>query len=632
MDLLLANFHFVRPLWLVGFVPAVFLFIVLWFIRVRSSGWSKAIESSLLPHLLDSSQEKRQGWPLFMLLLAWLLTCLSLAGPVWEKLPQPVQKKENALVIIQDLSLSFYAQDLSPNRLVRAQHKLTDLLKGRNEGTTALIVYSGDAHIVTPLTDDSKTIAAMIPSLSPAIMPAYGSNVVDAVKLALGLLKDAGLSQGKMLLLTDEVTEEDAREVTKLLRGKNIIFLVLGIGTTDGGPIPKNDGGFLKDDDGNIIVPRLNREILRELAEENGGRYLDVQLGDQDIEYLLAAEPLLPNDDEYRQLDREFDQWKEMGPWLLLLILPMALLAFRRGWILVFFMMISLWSTEGHAMSWQDLWQRKDQQAAKALENNEPEKASELFQTPSWKGVAEYNAGNFPAAVDAFIQNEDADNYYNSGNALVKANKLAEAKEAYEKALQLDPEMDDAKFNKELVEQLVQQQQPQQQQQDGEGENKESGDQKQQQDQQGKGKDSQQSQGQDNQSEEQGEQGQQQSGDENQQESSQKDTGDMNTNDGQEKDEPSQEQQGEMSQGNEPLEDEKQPAGSQSQDDSSEEQQAEGAMQSVDDGMTDEEKQALDQMLRLVPDNPGGLLRRKFEYESQLNRDQKTPRQNKKIW
>ena len=465
MDLVLTNFHFVRPLWLFGCIPAVLLFIVLWFIRVRSSGWSKAIESSLLPHLLDSTQEKRQGWPLFMLLLAWLLTCLSLAGPVWEKLPQPVQKKENALVIIQDMSLSFYAQDLSPNRLVRAQHKLTDLLKDRSEGTTALVVYSGDAHIVTPLTDDSRTIAAMVPSLSPAIMPSYGSNVVDAVKLALGLLKDAGVSQGKMLLLTDEVTEEDAREVSKLLRGKNIVFLVLGIGTSDGGPIPKNDGGFLKDDEGNIIVPKLRREILRDLAEKNGGRYRDVQLNDQDIEYLLAAEALLPSEDEYRQLDREFDQWKEMGPWLLLLILPIALLAFRRGWLLVFVIMILLESSESSAMSWQDLWQRKDQQAAKALLNNDPEKASELFQTPSWKGVAEYNAGNFPEAVDSFAQNQNADNLYNSGNALTKEDKLDEAIKAYEQALQLNPEMEDAQFNKKIVEQLIQQQQQQEQQQ-----------------------------------------------------------------------------------------------------------------------------------------------------------------------
>ena len=630
MDLVLTNFHFVRPLWLFGCIPAVVLFIVLWFIRVRSSGWSKAIESSLLSHLLDSTQEKRQGWPLFMLLLAWLLTCLSLAGPVWEKLPQPVQKKENALVIIQDLSLSFYAQDLSPNRLVRAQHKLSDLLKERKEGTTALVVYSGDAHIVSPLTDDSRTIAAMVPSLSPGIMPSYGSNVVDAVKLALGLLKDAGVSQGKMLLLTDEVTGEDAREVTKLLRGKNIVFLVLGIGTSGGGPIPKNDGGFLKDDEGNIIVPRLNREILRDLAEKNGGRYRDVQLNDQDIEYLLAAEALLPNEDEYRQMDREFDQWKEMGPWLLLLILPIALLAFRRGWLLVFVIMILLESSESHAMSWQDLWQRKDQQAAKALQSNDPGKAAELFQTPSWKGVAEYNAGNFAEAADSFAQNQNADNFYNSGNALTKENKLDEALKAYEQALQLNPEMEDAQFNKELVEQLIQQQQQQQQ---GEGEDNESGDQEKQEDQQGEGEDQQS--GQDGQSEKQGEQGkqgQQQTGEENEQDSSVKDKGDMNKDDGQEQDESAQEQQGEMSEEGEQSKDEKEMSGRESQEDSSEKQETEATMQSVEDEMTDEEKQSLEQWLRQVPDNPGGLLRRKFEYESQLNRERQTPRQNKKIW
>ena len=72
-------------------------------------------------------------------------------------------------------------------------------------------------------------------------------------------------------------------------------------------------------------------------------------------------------------------------------------------------------------MRWQDMWQRKDQQAARALEKKDPGTAAELFQTPSWKGVAEYQAGKFSDAVDSFAHEEDADNLYNKGNALAKA-------------------------------------------------------------------------------------------------------------------------------------------------------------------------------------------------------------------
>ena len=180
-----AEFHFLRPWWLLAIIPAVLLVAALWRQYAQSSLWNRAIDPTLLPHLLDSKLSKQQSWPLAVLLLAWILAAISMAGPAWEKLPQPVQKKEDALVIIQDLSLSFYAQDLSPNRLTRAQHKLTDILEKRQEGTTALVVYSGDAHTVAPLTDDTRTIAAMVPALSPAIMPGYGSNLPDAVELRL---------------------------------------------------------------------------------------------------------------------------------------------------------------------------------------------------------------------------------------------------------------------------------------------------------------------------------------------------------------------------------------------------------------------------------------------------------------
>ena len=633
------NFHFLRPLWLLGFIPALVLFGFTWYMRVQSSRWNKAIDRSLLPHLLDKKQGRRQGWPLLVLFLAWLLTSFSLAGPVWKKLPQPVQQKEDAVVIIQDLSLSLYAQDLLPNRLIRAQHKLKDILDARKEGTTALIVYSGDAHIVAPLTDDSKTIAAMVPALSPGIMPSYGSNVTEAVEIGLQLFKDAGVGQGKILLLTDEVTEDSANRIIRILRGKSVVLSVLGVGTRDGGPIPKNDGGFMKDNDDNIIIPRLNSPVLEDLAESNGGHYREITLDDTDIGYLLKDEPLLKPGNEFKKVDREFDQWEEMGPWLLLVILPLALLAFRRGWIVVVVFAVMLSGQKSHAMSWDDLWQRKDQQGAKALAEDDPQQAADLFTSPQWKGIAEYQAGNYVEAVEEFGQSESADNLYNRGNGLAKTGKLEEAVKAYEQTLQLDPDMEDARVNKELVEKLIRQQQEQQKQEENQDneQNQESNDGEQQKDSQGKGQ-ADQSSGQDQQNQQ-----DQQSEDENKQGNNsgrqeEQSGGQEKTEEAAHQDEqgsPESEQdkkQGQQPEGSEDREKQAKQLDSQKNTEDTEGQEQDTAARLSDDTLSDEEQQALEQWLRQVPDNPGGLLRRKFEYEYRRNQGQRQADPNKKIW
>lgn len=521
------------------------------------------------------------------------------------KIAGGVQKKEDALVLIQDLSLSFYAGDLSPNRLARAHHKLLDILESREEGTTALIVYSGDAHIVAPLTDDTNTIAALVPDLSPEIMPGYGSNLPEAVGLALQLFRETGISQGKLLLLTDEVDESDAAEAGGLLGGKNVVLSILGVGTEDGGPIPKSGGGFWEDDQGNIIVPQLNRALLGELASSTGGRYSDIRLDDSDINYLLAAEPLLPEVEGYRQIDREFDQWREQGHWLLVLIIPLALLSFRRGWLLTMVLVLSFWSTESEAMGWQDLWLSKDQQGARALAAKEPAKAAALFKSPQWQGAAEYQAGNFDKAAAAFGGLAKADDLYNRGNSLARAGKLPEAVEAYGKALALDPEMADASFNKNLVEQAMKQQE----QKDGE-----------------KGDDS----------------GQKQDGE--QQDGEQQDGSEGASDDQKDGSEEKGKESGDQQQGGDKEGQEEQNRQA-DQEESEEDQQGESLSEAgketeseeepqdakLEGQLSGEEKQALEQWLRRIPDNPGGLMRRKFEYESRERKDRKSGPDNK-IW
>jgi Ca-activated chloride channel family protein len=186
LALFLAEFHFLRPLWLLALIPALLCVFFLWRLNESASAWDRAIDKELLPYLLDNTKSVAERTPLVILLSLWTLSILALAGPVWEKIPQPVQARQDAMVIVYDQSLSMYATDFEPNRQTVSKRKIMDVLDRRVEGQTALIVYAGDAHAVTPLTEDSVTIRSLVPSINPNMMPAFGSNTVAAIQTALG--------------------------------------------------------------------------------------------------------------------------------------------------------------------------------------------------------------------------------------------------------------------------------------------------------------------------------------------------------------------------------------------------------------------------------------------------------------
>jgi len=623
------QFHFLRPLWLLAIIPAALLVVYFWQKKSSSLHWRGAINEQLLGHLIDGGQTKISRWPWLSLLFAWIIAAIAIAGPSWEKLPQPVHQRQDALVIAFDLSLSMFAEDTKPSRLIRARHKVLDILTYRNEGLTGLIAYSGDAHIASPLTDDTATIANLTPALSPDMMPVYGSNPAAAIKLAKQLFTNTGINSGRILLITDGITDRDINAISDELNGSGLQLSIMGIGSSDGAPIPTSDG-FLKDRSGNIIIPQLNRPLLEQLAKRSDGRYTDASINDNDIKFLLPP-PLAELEGNTLLTERQFDQWQDRGPLLALLLLPLALLGFRRGWLLALPLVFILQPQPGYAFEWQDLWLRPDQQAAQKLQQGDTKAAAEQFQDPLWRGAAHYKSGSFEQAAENFSHANTADAHYNRGNALARAGKLDEAIKAYDDALKLQPDMDDAKANQELLEQIKKQQEQQQQdQQDQQEQNQQQDDnQNQQQSEQNpadkNNADSQQSEQQDR------DQAEQQPSDQSQQDGSQQSKA--------EKNQPEQDQ-AQPTDGDNPESKEKpeqtNQQKAQQQDQQSDSDQDPSAQQPAQAAeLSPEERakqQTMEQWLRQIPDDPSGLLRRKFHYESRLRQQQGELQQEQSQW
>jgi Ca-activated chloride channel family protein len=199
----MSEFHFLRPEWFWALIPLAAL--VLWwsFHHARGGQWRRLVDPALQPHVLTGGAGRRGRAGPWIFALAGLLTVTALAGPAWERLPQPVFKDRSALVIGLDLSRSMLARDLAPSRLERAKLKGVDILRARRTGQTALVAFAAGAFTVTPLTDDVETITAHVSDLDVDLMPAQGSRPDRAVDKAMELFDNTGIRHGRVLLITD---------------------------------------------------------------------------------------------------------------------------------------------------------------------------------------------------------------------------------------------------------------------------------------------------------------------------------------------------------------------------------------------------------------------------------------------
>jgi len=455
------TFHFLRPDWFLALLPALLLVGLLWRQRSRGGDWQQLVAPALLQALLLDTRRTLRRTPLVLLALGWLLAIVALAGPVWQRQPQPVFRASTDRVMVLDMSPSMAATDLKPDRLAQARLAIRRLLATRKEGRTALVVFSGEPHVVAPLTDDRATIEALLPALAVDIMPVAGNQAAPALHSAGTLLAQVGSRHGSVLLLTDGIADPAASlDAVRKLRRQGVQVSVVGVGTTQGAPVPASDGGFEHAADGSVRMARLEDNGLRALAAAGGGHY----------QRLTALRPATLFDQgsthdlsQARSVDHGLQRWVEQGPWLLLPLLLLAAAGFRRGWLGVLVILL-LPPPAAHAFSWQDLWLRPDQQASQLLQQGDAQAAARRFHDPHWRAAARYQAGDYAAAAQGFT-GTSADSAYNRGNALARSGKLQAALAAYDTALQRQPDSADARYNRDLVKKLLQQQRQNQQKQ-----------------------------------------------------------------------------------------------------------------------------------------------------------------------
>ncbi len=427
------HLHLLRPqaLWLLLLLPPLAWW---WWRRIRQGDvWRGVVDAHLLPHLLARGGRRGIG-PALVAGIAGVLAILALAGPSWRKGEQALWEQRAPLMVALDLSTTINAADLPPSRLLQARSKLATLLRDRQGGQVGLIAYAGDAYTVAPLTDDAANVALFLDALSSDVMPEDGQRADRAITLAVRLLKQAGFDRGDILLMTDHA---DGEAIAAAAQASDEGFRVsaLGLGSTAGAAYQR--------DDGSLGRARLDAGSLRSLASRGGGHYAPLSRDARDLAELQVLDPQSSEGAAGGQGQRTV--WLDEGFWLLPPLMLLALFAFRRGaatWMLACCAL--LWTLPAHAAE-RNWWQRADQQAHQRIE----------------EGVQAYRSGDYSRAEQAFAGQQTADALYNRGNALAKLGRYDEAIAAYDAALARQPDMADAKANRAAVQRARQQSQSQ---------------------------------------------------------------------------------------------------------------------------------------------------------------------------
>lgn len=331
---MIRHLHFLRPAWLLA-LPVIWGW-ALWLARRhdRDGNWGSLIDPELLAGLRlssDSGKPAHSPWP--WLTLAWSLAVLALAGPAWQRDTTAAWRAPDAWVLLLDLSPSMAATDLAPDRASRARFAIDDLLAAARDARVALVAFGDEAFTVTPLTEDVATVRAMLPALTPDIMPSPGDHLTPALKQAATLLKQTGQTTGQVVVLSDGFDDPAAAfAMAQQLHRESVTLNVVGIGSTAGAPLANPQGGFALDAQGRPQLARMDTGRLRQLADSGGGRYVD-----------LAALPSLIGNLQASAARRahgaqnvtgvEVTHWRDAGVWLLPALLLLAALLGRRGWL-----------------------------------------------------------------------------------------------------------------------------------------------------------------------------------------------------------------------------------------------------------------------------------------------------------
>jgi Ca-activated chloride channel family protein len=479
-----ASYQFLQPLWLLLLPPSWALIWAYFRQTRRKSAWARVCDEQLLAHM-SAGQNSSPGYALPAWILGSVISLgiIAAAAPSWSKLSYPIMEASDARVIVLDLSRSMLVQDVRPSRFEHALAAAREIINSDYAGETGLVVFAGAAFVLSPLSRDADTLLAFIEAMHPDSMPQDGSNLAQAIDTARDLLAASLGDSAQILLISSgdshnqNVLQDNAVQSAFDAAAEGLRISVFGIGSVAGGPLLDQKGGLMRDAGGSINVSRPNFDLLQRIATAGQGSMTIVDgagfSGDLNGDLLssrLGASALAESQQGADQSTRDAS---DDGAWLLWWMLPLVLILFRKNMIFVFLIALLLQGEqelyaaddslplnqpENQPARVFEYWKHPEKIAFSAYQLGDYDTTQGTSESPVLLGASYYRSHQFQPALTYFELDDSADAIYNRANTLVQMQRYPEAIAAYQQALDLDPQLVNAAYNRRLVEIFLEQQ------------------------------------------------------------------------------------------------------------------------------------------------------------------------------
>ena len=492
-------------------LAAIPILLVLYFfaLRWKEKTIKKIGDERLVKEMIKNYSPQRFALKFILIVTAFAAGVFALANLRTPHGSEKVSRNGIDVMIALDVSKSMLAQDIKPTRLERAKQAIGKLIDKLSNDRIGIVVFAGKAYLQMPLTSDHGAAKMYLSSATPDIVPTQGTVIGDALKMCYSSFNTKEKKYKSVILISDgEDHDETAAKVADQMATEGVIINTIGIGSPDGAPIidPATNESK-KDNEGNVVITKLNEAELKTIAEKGNGIY---QLYNNTDDVVAKLDAQLSNMDQRTVTEDALVNYESFYQYFLLLALLLLVIeiviaerinvdkrkkAAARFMVLL---LVSFFHLPGAAQAQDDKAIIK--KGNEAYKKNEFDKAAEQYQKVTTKtpanATAQYNLGNAlyknsktDEAVSAYdnaannltAKDEKSNAFYNKGVVLQNSKKLPECINAYKNALKLNPQDDDARQN--LQKALQQLKQQQQQQKDNKEQKKPKDDQKKKEDQ-----------------------------------------------------------------------------------------------------------------------------------------------------